>query len=336
MAPPGSRVLVHVKPQDRATWSPLGKNGWYTGPAFESYRCYAVWIWASRSTRICGTLTWLPTKLAMPDLTPTPSLSAPPTLEPFPDPSLRVAVPAAPDNTSLRVPTPTAPNLARRTIQFAPLPSDILVATVSNSTGLHGKRAAPQDSSPSATCHPHLLPNLLHAARRHSHDTRLASRLRHISAAARNDVAARAAAHTGEPSQYYALHGNAFNPHTGKLAEFRELSQCSKGPHWQNSNADKIGRLAQGHGNQKGTNTTFFINVVVNMPKGRKATYLRVVAATRPEKVIALTILTMSVPKQDLTTANSSSPISPFQQLPQYMTANLKDFYLGTPLTCYE
>lgn len=225
MAPPGIRVLVHIKPQDRATWSPLGKDGWYTGPAFESYRCYTVWIWASRSTRMCGTLTWLPTKLAMPgalstdqilsgihtsivhalqhpspvlpvtplttthhdallrltdilpsmvvsspptislapetptaDLAPTPSLSAPPTLEPFPDPSLRVAVPAAPDNTSLRVPTPTAPNLARRTIQFAPLPSDILVATVSNSTGLHGKRAAPQNaafSSPSATvkCH---------------------------------------------------------------------------------------------------------------------------------------------------------------------------------------
>lgn len=182
-------------------------------------------------------------------------------------------------------------------------------------------------------CHPHLLPNLLHAARRHSHDTRLASRLRHISAAARNDVAARAAAHTGEPSPYYALHGNAFNPHTGKLAEFRELSQCSKGHLWQNSNADKIGRLAQGHGDQKGTNTTFFINVV-NMPKGRKATYLRVVTATRPEKVIAL--LTMSAPKQDLTTANSSSPTSPFQPLPQYMTANLKDFYLGTPITRYE
>ena len=66
MAPPGIRVLVHVKPQDRATWSPHGKDGWYTGPALESYRCYTVWIWASRATRICDMLTWLPTKLVMP------------------------------------------------------------------------------------------------------------------------------------------------------------------------------------------------------------------------------------------------------------------------------
>ena len=66
MAPPGIRVLVHVKPSDRTTWSPHGEDGWYTGPALESYRCYVVWIWASRASRICDTLTWLPTKHSLP------------------------------------------------------------------------------------------------------------------------------------------------------------------------------------------------------------------------------------------------------------------------------
>jgi hypothetical protein len=120
---------------------------------------------------------------------------------------------------------------------------------------------------------------------RHAHGTRLASRLRHIGAAARGIIiaAARNASTTNPILQHYACHGNAFNPDTGKLAEYRELSQSSEGPLWQSSNADEIGRLAQGFGAIKGTNTIFFINVK-DIPKGRKATYLRVVAAMRPEK----------------------------------------------------
>ncbi|KAI2495548.1 Reverse transcriptase (RNA-dependent DNA polymerase) [Fragilaria crotonensis] len=80
-----------------------------------------------------------------------------------------------------------------------------------------------------------------------------------------------------------AFHGHAINPDTGKIAEYRELSQCSDGPIWQASNADEIGRLAQGFGAIKGTNTIFFIHPSA-MPAGRKATYLRVVSALRPEE----------------------------------------------------
>ena len=39
LAPPGIRVLVHIKPHERTTWSPHGADGWYTGPALDSYRC---------------------------------------------------------------------------------------------------------------------------------------------------------------------------------------------------------------------------------------------------------------------------------------------------------
>ena len=66
LAPPGIRVLVHIKPSERTTWSPHGADGWYTGPALESYRCYTVWLWDTRSTRICDTLQWFPTKTPMP------------------------------------------------------------------------------------------------------------------------------------------------------------------------------------------------------------------------------------------------------------------------------
>ena len=66
LVPPGIRVLVHVKPADRTTWSPHAANGWYVGPALDSYRCYTVWMWDTRATRVCDTLTWLPPTL--PDL----------------------------------------------------------------------------------------------------------------------------------------------------------------------------------------------------------------------------------------------------------------------------
>jgi hypothetical protein len=51
------------------------------------------------------------------------------------------------------------------------------------------------------------------------------------------------------------------------------VSQSSEGALWQ------IGRLAQGFGAAMDTNTIYFINV----PHGCKATYLRIVAAMRPE-----------------------------------------------------
>jgi hypothetical protein len=146
---------------------------------------------------------------------------------------------------------------------------------------------------------------------------------------------------------HYAFHGNAFNPDTGKLAEYRELSQCSEGPLWQGSNAEEIGRLAQGYGTVKGTNTMFLIPISA-IPKDRKATYLRVVSAMRPEKANPRRVrwtaggdkidypFDVSTKTADLTTAkllfNSvlSTPNAKF------MATDLKDFYLGTPMGRYE
>jgi hypothetical protein len=66
LGPPGCRVLAHVKPDDRTTWSPHGLDAWYVGPALDSYRCWWAWILGTRSIRICDTLKWYPTKVTMP------------------------------------------------------------------------------------------------------------------------------------------------------------------------------------------------------------------------------------------------------------------------------
>jgi hypothetical protein len=142
------------------------------------------------------------------------------------------------------------------------------------------------------------------------------------------------------------LHGNAFNPDTGKIAEYRELSRCSKGALWQASNAEEIGRLAQGLGPDHeitGTNTIFFIPRSA-LPKGRKATYLRVVSALRPKKsnprCVRWTVGgdcvdypgVVTTQTADLTTAKILFNSVLSTKNAKMLTTDLKDFYLGIPM----
>jgi len=66
IAPPGMKVLVHEKPENRNTWAPHAVEGWYVGPALQAYRCYRTWITDTKRERIADTLTWLPEKLKLP------------------------------------------------------------------------------------------------------------------------------------------------------------------------------------------------------------------------------------------------------------------------------
>jgi len=77
---------------------------------------------------------------------------------------------------------------------------------------------------------------------------------------------------------HWALHGNAFNPDTGELAEYTELSRSSEGTLWRAANTAEIHRLAQGTPNSPGTDTMHFI-AIGQLPPGTKATYLHVVCA---------------------------------------------------------
>ena len=66
LAPPGTKVLIHIKPNMRETWAPHGTEGWYIGPALNHYRCYRVYANETRSERIADTLAWFPTEVKMP------------------------------------------------------------------------------------------------------------------------------------------------------------------------------------------------------------------------------------------------------------------------------
>jgi hypothetical protein len=80
-----------------------------------------------------------------------------------------------------------------------------------------------------------------------------------------------------------ALLDTAINPDTGKIADYKELSQSSEEPLWQASNAEEIGQLTQGFGDQIWMNTMFLIPYK-SIPRNKKPTYLQVVSAFQPEK----------------------------------------------------
>ena len=405
LAPPGIRVLVHIKPKDRTTWSPHGADGWYTGPALESYRCYTVWLWDTRATRLCDTLTWFPTKVTMPlassndlilagiqDIVHAlkhPSAGSP--LAPLSDSHHQtlqqlnailtsVAGPETnvftTDDATLRVPTESAnPTLAPDTIPdaslrvdtpkrkhavtFAPLPTPPSATTFDNSTGAIGKQrrrirrqsVSSSSSRPAKTIHPKkLLATKARTAPAHTHGSR-SKPLAHIAAmttALLLDAARAPQSPFSAPSGlHYAMLGHAINPDTGKIAEYRELSQSSDGVIWRRSNAEEIGRLAQGYGAIKGTNTIFFIPITA-IPKGRKPAYLRAVSAYRPEKAIPHGVRwtvggdqidypdDVSTKTADLTTAKLLFNSVVSTPNAKFLSADLKDFYLGTPMSRYE
>jgi hypothetical protein len=66
MAPPGTHVIAHETPKQRASWYPHGVDGWYLGPATDHYRYYRVHINKIKSNRIVDTLEFFPAKVVMP------------------------------------------------------------------------------------------------------------------------------------------------------------------------------------------------------------------------------------------------------------------------------
>jgi len=377
IAPPGIRVIIHDKPTVRRSWAPHGTDGWYLGPALRSYRCYTVWAADTNAQRITDTVAWLPTRIPMPTTSSTdyikagiadivhalqnPSPNSP--LAPLTDsqvlalktlmlvlhgtsnPNQPAEAPLLPPVLHSR-PKPQPPGGPAKQVA-SPSPDSALRVPIDDTsdTPAPGLRVPDDDVSPDdATVRtdnrsdktPSPPPIVTTAPRRRSRRRpRRSPRLRALHAT-----------HAASPADclsFFALHGNAFNPDTGELAEYKELSQCSDGALWREANATEIHRLAQGNGTIPGTNTMFFIPVSA-IPTGKRATYLRIVCAHRPEKANPYRVRwtvggdrveyfgDVSTKTADIVTAKLlfNSVLSTTNA--RCMMGDLKDFYLGTPM----
>jgi hypothetical protein len=139
-------------------------------------------------------------------------------------------------------------------------------------------------------------------------------------------------------------------PTRAKSPNTARLSRCSEGALWQASNAEEIGRLTQGFGPDHaitGTNTIFFIPRSA-LPKGHRATYIRVVSALRPGKSNPRRVHwtvggdrgdypgVVTIQTADLTTTKILFNSVLSTKNAKMLTTDLKDFYLGTPMERYE
>ena len=67
LAPPGTKVIVHTKKDDRKSWEYRGKEGFYVGPSMPNYRCVKCYMPQTRSMRITDTLTLVPHQIPIPN-----------------------------------------------------------------------------------------------------------------------------------------------------------------------------------------------------------------------------------------------------------------------------
>ena len=70
IAPAGTKIVIHDKPNTRGSWAPHDIHGYYLGPAQLHYRCYRVWATATRSVRVTDTLAWFLQGLQLPGPSP--------------------------------------------------------------------------------------------------------------------------------------------------------------------------------------------------------------------------------------------------------------------------
>ena len=43
ISPQGKKLVIHNRPNNRASWEPHGGIGWYIGPSMEYYRCHKAY-----------------------------------------------------------------------------------------------------------------------------------------------------------------------------------------------------------------------------------------------------------------------------------------------------
>ena len=364
LAPPGTRVVVHITPAQRPNMGPHGGDGWYVGPSIKHYRCHKCYI--PSTFGVCNTLTidWFPHNVPFPKVTADESLCQTTndmltliqdmTAHPIPSltygsnitnayiqiaqilkrataPPLPPPVPAPEPRVQLI--TPPAPE------QRVHIPTPALPATIQKSSHPATNKKDTPAPRPSARF------QLSRLGQRNT------SYQQHTSTS--HHPLAQCATH-----DRYAYHIAALAtapPTAGKQGSLTKLLRGPDATIWERSLANKWGRvLAHGLGisrptakQVKGTRTVFFIKKA-QVPKEHRVTYANFICNIRPQKTETHRFRSMTAggDKLDYPGDTSSpaismlvaklhinSPISDAKNGARYLGLAIKNFYLGTPMS---
>jgi hypothetical protein len=67
LAPPGTKVVLHLKPDQWASWAFHAEEGWYVGPSMEHYRCVKCYMLTTSRERDINTVEFFPTTTPFPE-----------------------------------------------------------------------------------------------------------------------------------------------------------------------------------------------------------------------------------------------------------------------------
>ena len=317
LAPPGTRVIVHEKPNQRRTWAPHGIDGWYIGPALDHYQCYRVWIPSTHAERIMDTIQFFPTLLR------TPTLS-------HRDATLQAA----------RELTHALQNLNNAN-PLSQLSDDQLRALHQPSTffppDAPGVETNPSPEKPQGPS-PHIPPPY-NLRPRPPDSSPAPPPSPHPAIQPRYNLRPRA------PYTAPITHAD-----TGRSMKYRNLLAVpTTRDVWLHSAANKFGRLAQGLPDNRidATNTIFFIPVT-KVPRNKRPTYAHFVCSFRLQKpepyrprITAGGNLidypgNLSMKMADMTTFKILVNRTLATPGAKWLGLDVKNYYLGTPMDNYE
>ena len=70
MAPPGTRAVLYLDPDNISSWVARGIGAWYCGPAQDHYICNIFYVTETRSYRTSGSFEFSPQHYSLPDMSP--------------------------------------------------------------------------------------------------------------------------------------------------------------------------------------------------------------------------------------------------------------------------
>ena len=317
LAPPGTRVIVHEKPNQRRTWAPHGIDGWYIGPALDHYQCYRVWIPSTHAERIADTIQFFPTLLR------TPTLS-------HRDATLQAAreLTHALQNLNNANPLSQLSNDQPRALhQLSTFPSPDAPGMETNPSPENPQRPSPHIPPPY-----NLRPRPPDSSPAPPPSPRPAIQPRY----------------NLRPRPPYAA--PVTHADTGRSMEYRDLlADPTTRDVWLHSAANEFGQLAQGLPDNRvdATNTIFFIPVT-KVPRNKCPTYARFVCSFclhKPEPYRTCITVggnlidypgNLSMKVADMTTFKILVNSTLSTPGAKWLGLDVKNYYLGTPMDNYE
>ncbi|GFH47516.1 hypothetical protein CTEN210_03991 [Chaetoceros tenuissimus] len=320
LAPLGTKLVYHVKPDQRSTFGTRGKEAWYVGPAPEHYRCVTIFLPDTQREIQVDTVQYFPNRVPIPKSSKESLLlkSALDMLELLKDPT--PAMPAldysqlttaavtklaellhrAAKQPKVHIPTdsvptenvptpstpdervePSSPAQVPRVVSPTPLPQEGSTQHPAQVPRVESQRSPQPSVSP--TQQPTPIPIT------QDDDCTPSQRLHRYNTrnkfSRQNALVHLLQEQPSDPSDMFfmpTVH-HIFNEITGKKETLDTLLAGKFHDIWNRSLSNELGRLTEGIRDIKGTQTMVFIHKD-QVPVGRIATYLNPVCDYRPKK----------------------------------------------------